>query len=121
MQMGSVLNLPSNVEVKTFILDADVAGSSNVTVPNPFGRTDMNRIIGINFSASPESATAIAFIVNPGYGIGDNVYNRKCVNVNDYIMQTNYYAIVSITDESIVLRNSGNYNFAAGTYYLFAW
>lgn len=120
-KMAGGLQLPSNVEVKTFALDADVIGSSNVTIPNPFGRVDMRRIIAVNFSASPTNNTTVAFLVNPANGTTDSNTNRKIVSNNDWIVMTNYYAIVSMTNDSITLRNSGNYNFSAGTYYMFAW
>ena len=120
-QMAQGLNLPSNVEVKTFTLDADVTGSQNITIPNPFGRTDMDRIIAINFASNPTDGYCIAFLLNPSRGISDNDFNRKFYSSNGYIRLSQYYAIVSMTSESIVIRNSGTYNFSKGTYYMFAW
>lgn len=121
MQMASGTTFPNNVEVKTITLDSETLISGNVEIPNPFGRCDMKHIIGITFSDSLVNYDLVAFYVNPYYGISDNSYNRKMQIQSGQITTTNNYAIVSMTNEKITLRNSGSYKFVAGTYYLIAW
>ena len=119
MQMASGVNFPSNVEVKTITIDS-IPASGNITVANPFGRADMESMVGIYFGGR-NGNKCCAFIVNPAKGFSDNQYNRKIGSDGDYIYMTGYYSVESMTSESIVLRNTGTFNWNVGTYYLFAW
>lgn len=119
--MASGIKLPSNVEVKTFTLDADITVNSNVTVSNPFGRADMAHILCINFADTPSTGKCVGFLCNPSAGFADDNANRKIVEASGARQFVQYYAIVDMTATEITLRNSGMYNYAAGTYYMFAW
>lgn len=119
--MVSGVNFPSSVEVKTFTLDADATGSSNVTIPNPFGRVDMAHILCINFADTPSTGKCVGFLCNPSAGFADDNGNRKIVESSGTRQFAQFYAIVAMTATEITLRNSGILNYGAGTYYMFAW
>lgn len=123
MQMAQGIKLPNYVEVQTFTLDQNTVGNSNITIPNPFGRADMSEIFCMNFIQSPTSDSLCVGFVLSLTSVSDNPSNRKLsYNIsNARIETTNYTAVKEITDTTITFRNTGIYNWAAGTYYMFAW
>lgn len=123
MGMAQGIKLPSYVEVKTFTLEQDSTGNSNFSIPNPFGRVDMKTILCMNFIKSPTTNSQCVGFVLTTTSVSDNASNRKLAYIpsNARIEITNYTAIQSITEETITLRNTGIYNWTAGTYYMFAW
>lgn len=123
MGMAQGIKLPSYVEVKTFTLEQDSTGNSNFSIPNPFGRADMNTILCMNFIASPTAQNYCVGFIMTLTSVSDNRSNRKLVYIpsNARIETTDYTAVQAITAETITMRNTGIYNWAAGTYYMFAW
>lgn len=123
MAMSQGIKLPNYVEVQTFTFDQNTVGNSSITIPNPFGRTDMSEIFCMNFIQSPTPQSLCVGFILTLTSVSDNNSNRKLsyITPNARIETTAYTAVQEITDTTITFRNTGIYNWAAGTYYMFAW